>query len=55
VVVDKGLVSSRKPADIPAFNKKMIEEFERGRQKRKLTLVQPQQNARNPSTQSRMP
>jgi len=27
VVVDKGLITSRKPADIPAFNKKMIEEF----------------------------
>lgn len=27
VVVDQGLVTSRKPADIPAFNKKMIEEF----------------------------
>lgn len=31
VVVDKGLVSSRKPADIPAFNKKMIEEFSEDR------------------------
>jgi protease I len=27
VCVDHGLVSSRKPADIPAFNQKMIEEF----------------------------
>ena len=27
VVVDKGLVTSRKPDDIPAFNRKMIEEF----------------------------
>ena len=27
VVVDRGLVSSRKPNDIPAFNEKMIEEF----------------------------
>ena len=27
VVVDEGLVTSRKPDDIPAFNKKMIEEF----------------------------
>jgi protease I len=27
VVVDRGLVSSRKPADIPAFNRKMLEEF----------------------------
>jgi protease I len=31
VVVDNGLVSSRKPDDIPAFNKKMIEEFSEGR------------------------
>ncbi|MES2571978.1 MAG: type 1 glutamine amidotransferase domain-containing protein [Verrucomicrobiota bacterium] len=30
VVVDKGLVTSRKPADIPAFNAKMIEEFAEG-------------------------
>lgn len=31
VVVDNGLVTSRKPADIPAFNEKMIEEFAAGR------------------------
>lgn len=31
VVVDKGLVTSRKPDDIPAFNEKMIEEFAEGR------------------------
>ncbi|HEX4136143.1 MAG TPA: type 1 glutamine amidotransferase domain-containing protein [Bryobacteraceae bacterium] len=30
VVVDEGLVTSRKPADIPAFNRKMIEEFAEG-------------------------
>jgi len=28
VVVDNGLVTSRKPDDIPAFNRKMIEEFQ---------------------------
>jgi protease I len=33
VVVDHGLVSSRKPQDIPAFNRKMIEEFAEGRRK----------------------
>jgi protease I len=33
VVVDNGLVSSRKPDDIPAFNSKMIEEFAEGRHK----------------------
>jgi protease I len=31
VVVDNGLVTSRKPADIPAFNRKMIEEFGEGK------------------------
>lgn len=31
VVVDNGLVSSRKPEDIPAFNKRMIEEFAEGK------------------------
>jgi protease I len=30
VVVDKGLVTSRKPADIPAFDEKMIELFAGG-------------------------
>jgi protease I len=34
VVVDNGLITSRKPADIPAFNKKMIEEFAQGRYSR---------------------
>ena len=31
VVVDNGLVSSRKPDDIPGFNRKMIEKFAEGR------------------------
>ncbi len=35
VVVDHGLVTSRKPDDIPAFNRKMIEEFAEGVHKRK--------------------
>lgn len=30
VVTDQGLVTSRKPADIPAFNRKMVEEFAEG-------------------------
>jgi deglycase len=30
VVTDHGLVTSRKPEDIPAFNRKMIEEFAEG-------------------------
>ena len=33
VMVDNGLVTSRKPEDIPAFNKKMIEVFSDGLQK----------------------
>lgn len=31
VVVDRGLVTSRKPDDIPAFSAKLIEEFAEGR------------------------
>jgi protease I len=33
VVTDQGLVTSRKPDDLPAFNRKMIEEFAEGRHK----------------------
>jgi protease I len=29
-VVDNGLISSRNPGDIPAFNEKMVEEFAEG-------------------------
>jgi protease I len=36
VVTDRGLVTSRKPDDIPAFNHKMIEEFAEGKH---LTLL----------------
>jgi protease I len=35
VVVDNGLVTSRKPSDIPAFNAKFIEELQEGRHDRK--------------------
>jgi protease I len=31
VVVDQGLVTSRKPDDLPAFNRKLIEEVCEGR------------------------
>src|SRR5689334_7107510 len=39
VVTDGGLVTSRNPQDIPAFNRKMVEEFGEGRhdQQRKAT------------------
>lgn len=30
VVVDQGLVSSRRPDDLPAFNRKLVEEIEEG-------------------------
>jgi protease I len=36
VVVDEGLVTSRKPADIPAFNRKMIEEFAEGKDRNQM-------------------
>jgi len=35
VVVDQGLVTSRKPDDLPAFNRKMVEEFAEGRHERR--------------------
>jgi protease I len=38
VVVDNGLVTSRKPADLPAFNRKMIEEFSEGTHLQKSAL-----------------
>jgi len=31
VVTDHGLVTSRKPADIPAFNKKLMEDITEGK------------------------
>jgi protease I len=33
VVVDNGLVTSRKPDDLPAFNSKLVEEFAEGKHK----------------------
>lgn len=38
VVTDNGLVTSRKPDDIPAFNRKMIEEFAEGSHQRTRTV-----------------
>lgn len=40
VVVDNGLVTSRNPNDIPAFNKKMIEEIAEGKHDRKKAASQ---------------
>lgn len=39
VVVDDGLVTSRKPDDLPAFNAKMVEEFAEGRHARQAERV----------------
>jgi protease I len=39
VVTDQGVVTSRKPDDIPAFSKKMIEEFGEGRHERSQSLA----------------
>jgi protease I len=39
VVVDQGLVTSRKPDDIPAFNDKLIEEFAEGVHARRRASV----------------
>jgi protease I len=36
VVVDRGLITSRKPDDIPAFNREMIKLFARGRANRSV-------------------
>ena len=40
VVVTEGIVTSRKPDDIPAFNEKMIEEFAEGRHERHLSAME---------------
>jgi protease I len=39
VATDNGIVTSRKPDDIPAFSRKMVEEFGEGRHERRHTLV----------------
>jgi protease I len=44
VVVDSGLVTSRKPDDIPAFNEKMIEEFAEGRHEAQTVAAAPGSN-----------
>jgi protease I len=42
VVVDQGLVTSRKPDDIPAFNEKIIEEFCEGRHEEQAASTRSQ-------------
>jgi len=39
VHVDQGLVTSRKPDDLPAFNKKMVEEFAEGKHEQQKPSV----------------
>jgi protease I len=39
VVTDNGLVTSRKPDDLPAFNQKMIEEFAEGKYRQQKTAA----------------
>ena len=46
VVTDQGLVTSRKPDDIPAFNRKMIEEFAEGVHEAQTTGARPETRAR---------
>jgi len=46
VVVDNGLVTSRKPDDIPAFNSKMLEEFAAGRDRGQAGGAARQQSGR---------
>ena len=45
VVTDEGLVTSRKPDDIPAFNRKMIEEFAEGLHEPPPTSVRLERSA----------
>ena len=50
VVTDEGLVTSRKPDDIPVFNRKMIEEFAEGihaAQRANATASKRQQDIRS--------
>jgi|SRR5690242_4177074 protease I len=50
VVTDTGLVTSRKPQDIPAFNRKMLEEFAEGTHTRRPASSASQgQRASRPS------
>lgn len=52
VVVDHGLVTSRNPDDIPAFNAKMVEEFGEGEHAGQRESVQPRHD-RGAQTEAR--
>ncbi|OLY94982.1 protease I [Cnuella takakiae] len=43
VVTDNGLVTSRNPGDLEAFNKKMIEEISEGQHDTRAAFTQPQE------------
>jgi protease I len=51
VVVDKGLVTSRKPADIPAFNRRMLDEFAAGAHPQRAASAAHQQRTDGPTQQ----
>jgi protease I len=45
VVVDKGLITSRDPNDLPAFNAKLIEEFAEGRHREQAQKARASETA----------
>jgi protease I len=53
VVTYKGIVTSRKPGDIPAFNRKMIEEFAEGTHRKRFNADKAKDEFRSP-VQGRM-
>ena len=53
VVTDEGLVTSRKPDDLPAFNRKMIEEFAEGIHEGQRAAVQGKQARKGRGGESR--
>ena len=48
VVVDRGLVSSRNPKDIPAFNRKIVEEFAEGSHGKNLSHTSREERRATP-------
>lgn len=49
VVVDEGLITSRKPDDVPAFSRKLIEEISEGLHERARAAQRPQAQAAPPT------